>query len=95
MPRTAETDQGHTPSLLAGAQLPDHITCGDAARDLPAVRSIPNVGRPNPAGITSPMRNVNGRNHWVIVRENSEANSRGRCRVHKGLPLEVATDVRS
>src|SRR5437762_959783 len=47
------------------------------------------------AGITSPLRNVNGNElDWVIVRENSEGEYAGvGGRVHRGSPLEVATDV--
>jgi len=46
-------------------------------------------------GITSPLRNVHGKElDWVIVRENSEGEYAGvGGRVHRGLPLEVATDV--
>ncbi len=46
-------------------------------------------------GITSPLRGVTGPElDWVIVRENSEGEYAGvGGRVHKGLPLEVATDV--
>ncbi len=46
-------------------------------------------------GITSPLRSVTGPElDWVIVRENSEGEYAGvGGRVHKGLPLEVATDV--
>src|SRR5438270_2048615 len=46
-------------------------------------------------GITSPLRNVTGPElDWVIVRENSEGEYSGvGGRVHKGLPIEVATDV--
>ncbi len=46
-------------------------------------------------GITSPLRAVTGPElDWVIVRENSEGEYAGvGGRVHKGLPLEVATDV--
>ncbi|HUS95172.1 MAG TPA: tartrate dehydrogenase [Hyphomicrobiaceae bacterium] len=46
-------------------------------------------------GITSPLRNVHGKElDWIIVRENSEGEYAGvGGRVHKGLPLEVATDV--
>lgn len=46
-------------------------------------------------GITSPLRHVHGPElDWVIVRENSEGEYAGvGGRVHKGLPLEVATDV--
>jgi len=47
------------------------------------------------AGIVSPLRNVD-RNEldWVIVRENSEGEYAGvGGRVHRGSPLEAATDV--
>jgi tartrate dehydrogenase/decarboxylase / D-malate dehydrogenase len=46
-------------------------------------------------GITSPLRNVSGRElDWVIVRENSEGEYAGvGGRAHQGSPLEVATDV--
>jgi tartrate dehydrogenase/decarboxylase/D-malate dehydrogenase len=46
-------------------------------------------------GIVSPLRHVNGPElDWVIVRENSEGEYAGvGGRVHRGLPLEVATDV--
>ena len=46
-------------------------------------------------GITSPLRRVNGPElDWVIVRENSEGEYSGvGGRVHRGLPIEVATDV--
>jgi tartrate dehydrogenase/decarboxylase / D-malate dehydrogenase len=46
-------------------------------------------------GIVSPLRHVSGPElDWVIVRENSEGEYSGvGGRVHRGLPLEVATDV--
>lgn len=46
-------------------------------------------------GIVSPLRNVTGPElDWVIVRENSEGEYAGvGGRVHRGLPIEVATDV--
>ncbi len=46
-------------------------------------------------GITSPLRRVNGPElDWVIVRENSEGEYAGvGGRAHRGLPIEVATDV--
>src|SRR5579863_7144030 len=46
-------------------------------------------------GITSPLRQVTGPElDWVIVRENSEGEYAGvGGRVHRGLPIEVATDV--
>jgi tartrate dehydrogenase/decarboxylase / D-malate dehydrogenase len=46
-------------------------------------------------GITSPLRHVSGPElDWVIVRENSEGEYSGvGGRAHRGLPIEVATDV--
>ena len=46
-------------------------------------------------GIVSPLRRVSGPElDWVIVRENSEGEYAGvGGRVHRGLPIEVATDV--
>src|SRR6202034_185145 len=46
-------------------------------------------------GIESPLRHVSGPElDWVIVRENSEGEYAGvGGRVHRGLPLEVATDL--
>ena len=46
-------------------------------------------------GITSPLRKVTGPElDWVIVRENSEGEYSGvGGRAHRGLPIEVATDV--
>ncbi|MCO6416391.1 tartrate dehydrogenase [Siccirubricoccus sp. KC 17139] len=47
------------------------------------------------SGITSPLRNVSGPElDWVIVRENSEGEYSGvGGRAHRGLSIEVATDV--
>ena len=82
----------------AGApDVPDHITLWglrlaicqpfDQYANVRPTRILP--------GITSPLRNVHGPElDWVIVRENSEGEYAGvGGRVHKGLPLEVATDV--
>ena len=82
----------------AGApDVPDHITLWglrlaicqpfDQYANVRPTRILP--------GITSPLLNVHGRElDWVIVRENSEGEYAGvGGRVHKGLPLEVATDV--
>ena len=77
--------------------MPDHITLWglrlaicqpfDQYANVRPTRILP--------GITSPLRNVHGKElDWVIVRENSEGEYAGvGGRVHKGLPLEVATDV--
>jgi tartrate dehydrogenase/decarboxylase/D-malate dehydrogenase len=82
----------------AGApDVPDHITLWglrlaicqpfDQYANVRPTRILP--------GITSPLRNVEGKElDWVIVRENSEGEYAGvGGRVHRGLPLEVATDV--
>jgi tartrate dehydrogenase/decarboxylase / D-malate dehydrogenase len=77
--------------------IPDHITLWglrlaicqpfDQYANVRPTRILP--------GITSPLRNVNGRElDWVIVRENSEGEYAGvGGRAHQGSPLEVATDV--
>src|SRR5688500_4228726 len=77
--------------------IPDHITLWglrlaicqpfDQYANVRPTRVLP--------GITSPLRNVHGKElDWVIVRENSEGEYAGvGGRVHRGLPLEVATDV--
>jgi len=78
-------------------EIPDHITLWglrlaicqpfDQYANIRPTRVLP--------GITSPLRNVNGNEiDWVIVRENSEGEYAGvGGRVHKGSPLEAATDV--
>ncbi len=77
--------------------IPDHITLWglrlaicqpfDQYANVRPTRILP--------GITSPLRNVHGPElDWMIVRENSEGEYAGvGGRVHRGLPLEVATDV--
>ena len=88
-------------AILFGAvgapDIPDHITLWglrlaicqplDQYANVRPTRVLP--------GITSPLRNVNANElDWVIVRENSEGEYSGvGGRVHKGLPIEVATDV--
>ena len=88
-------------AILLGAvghpEIPDHITLWglrlnicqpfDQYANVRPTRILP--------GITSPLRNVHGKElDWVIIRENSEGEYAGvGGRVHKGLPLEVATDV--
>src|ERR1700752_2267211 len=82
----------------AGApDVPDHVTLWglrlaicqpfDQYANVRPTRILP--------GITSPLRNVHGKElDWVIVRENSEGEYAGvGGRAHRGLPLEVATDV--
>lgn len=77
--------------------IPDHITLWglrlaicqpfDQYANVRPTRMLP--------GITSPLRKVNERElDWVIVRENSEGEYAGvGGRVHRGSPLEAATDV--
>src|SRR6478752_989244 len=77
--------------------IPDHITLWglrlaicqpfDQYANVRPTRVLP--------GITSPLRAVNGNElDWVIVRENSEGEYAGvGGRVHRGSPLEAATDV--
>ena len=92
--------KGHDAILFGSAgapDVPDHITLWglrlaicqpfDQYANVRPTRILP--------GITSPLRNVHGKElDWVIVRENSEGEYAGvGGRVHKGLPLEVATDV--
>ena len=82
---------------VGAPDIPDHITLWglrlaicqplDQYANVRPTRVLP--------GITSPLRNVNANElDWVIVRENSEGEYSGvGGRVHKGLPIEVATDV--
>ena len=88
-------------AILFGAvgapDIPDHVTLWglrlaicqplDQYANVRPTRILP--------GITSPLRQVNGSElDWVIVRENSEGEYSGvGGRAHKGLPIEVATDV--
>ena len=82
----------------AGApDIPDHVTLWglrlaicqpfDQYANVRPVRILP--------GIASPLRTVSGSElDWVIVRENSEGEYAGvGGRAHRGLPIEVATDV--
>jgi tartrate dehydrogenase/decarboxylase/D-malate dehydrogenase len=88
-------------AILFGAvgapDIPDHVTLWglrlaicqplDQYANVRPTRILP--------GIVSPLRNVSGPElDWVIVRENSEGEYSGvGGRAHKGLPIEVATDV--
>ncbi len=88
-------------AILFGAvgapDIPDHITLWglrlaicqplDQYANVRPTRILP--------GVTSPLRHVSGPElDWVIVRENSEGEYAGvGGRVHRGLPIEVATDV--
>ena len=91
----------HHDAILFGSaghpDIPDHITLWglrlaicqpfDQYANVRPTRVLP--------GITSPLRAVSGKElDWVIVRENSEGEYAGvGGRVHRGLPLEAATDV--
>jgi tartrate dehydrogenase/decarboxylase/D-malate dehydrogenase len=88
-------------AILFGAvgapDIPDHVTLWglrlaicqplDQYANVRPTRVLP--------GITSPLRQVTGPElDWVIVRENSEGEYSGvGGRAHKGLPIEVASDV--
>jgi tartrate dehydrogenase/decarboxylase/D-malate dehydrogenase len=88
-------------AILFGAvgapDIPDHVTLWglrlsicqplDQYANVRPTRVLP--------GITSPLRHVSGPElDWVIVRENSEGEYSGvGGRAHRGLPIEVATDV--
>jgi tartrate dehydrogenase/decarboxylase/D-malate dehydrogenase len=77
--------------------IPDHITLWGLR--LAICQPFDQYANVRPArvlpGITSPLRNADGNDiDWVIVRENSEGEYAGvGGRVHKGSPLEAATDV--
>ena len=78
-------------------EIPDHVTLWGLR--LAICQPFDQYANVRPArvlpGITSPLRGVS-RNEldWVIVRENSEGEYAGvGGRVHRGLPLETATDV--
>jgi tartrate dehydrogenase/decarboxylase / D-malate dehydrogenase len=101
MPENGRDLIKHVDAILFGSaghpEIPDHITLWglrlaicqpfDQYANVRPTRILP--------GITSPLRKVTGPElDWVIVRENSEGEYAGvGGRVHKGLPLEVATDV--
>ena len=101
MPEDGREQIRHHDAILFGSaghpDIPDHITLWglrlaicqpfDQYANVRPTRILP--------GITSPLRNVSGRElDWVIVRENSEGEYSGvGGRVHQGLPIEVATDV--
>jgi len=88
-------------AILFGAvgapDVPDHVTLWglrlaicqplDQYANVRPTRILP--------GITSPLRGVDRQElDWIIVRENSEGEYAGQGgRAHKGLPIEVATDV--
>jgi tartrate dehydrogenase/decarboxylase/D-malate dehydrogenase len=101
MPEDGRERIRHHDAILFGSaghpEIPDHITLWglrlaicqpfDQYANVRPTRLLP--------GITSPLRGVSGKElDWVIVRENSEGEYAGvGGRVHRGLPLEAATDV--
>jgi tartrate dehydrogenase/decarboxylase/D-malate dehydrogenase len=101
MPEDGRSQIRNHDAILFGSaghpEIPDHITLWglrlaicqpfDQYANVRPTRILP--------GITSPLRNVNGKElDWVIVRENSEGEYAGvGGRVHQGSPLEAATDV--
>jgi len=82
---------------VGSPDVPDHITLWGLR--LAICQPFDQYANVRPArvlpGIVSPLRHVSGPElDWVIVRENSEGEYAGvGGRAHKGLPLEVATDV--
>ena len=82
---------------VGSPEVPDHISLWGLR--LAICQPFDQYANVRPArvlpGITSPLRQVTGPElDWVIVRENSEGEYAGvGGRVHRGLPIEVATDV--
>src|SRR5580692_4661952 len=82
---------------VGSPEVPDHISLWGLR--LAICQPFDQYANVRPArvlpGIESPLRHVSGPElDWVIVRENSEGEYAGvGGRVHRGLPLEVATDV--
>ena len=82
---------------VGSPEVPDHISLWGLR--LAICQPFDQYANVRPArvlpGITSPLRHVSGPElDWVIVRENSEGEYAGvGGRVHRGLPMEVATDV--
>ncbi|MGB3581196.1 MAG: isocitrate/isopropylmalate family dehydrogenase, partial [Roseiarcus sp.] len=82
---------------VGSPEVPDHISLWGLR--LAICQPFDQYANVRPArvlpGITSPLRQVTGPElDWVIVRENSEGEYAGvGGRAHRGLPIEVATDV--
>jgi tartrate dehydrogenase/decarboxylase / D-malate dehydrogenase len=82
---------------VGSPEVPDHISLWGLR--LAICQPFDQYANVRPArvlpGITSPLRHVSGPElDWVIVRENSEGEYAGvGGRAHRGLPIEVATDV--
>src|SRR5271155_5174533 len=101
MPSDGRDQIRHHDAIYFGAvgapDVPDHVTLWGLR--LAICQPFDQYANVRPArvlpGIVSPLRRVSGPElDWVIVRENSEGEYAGvGGRVHRGLPLEVATDV--
>src|SRR6478735_3745389 len=99
MPADGLAQLGGIDAIYFGAvgapDIPDHITLWGLR--LAICQGLDQYANVRPTrllpGITGPLREP-GELDWVIVRENSEGEYAGvGGRVHRGLPLEVATDV--
>src|SRR6202046_5287853 len=101
MPPDGREQIKHHDAIYFGAvgspEVPDHISLWGLR--LAICQPFAQSASVRPArvlpGIASPLRHVSGPElDWVIVRENSEGEYSGvGGRVHRGLPIEVATDV--
>src|SRR5258708_14703063 len=82
---------------VGAPDVPDHVTLwGLRLAICQPFDQYANLRPPRSAPvIESPLRNVAAKDlDWVIVRENSEGEYAGQGgRSHRGLPIEVATDV--
>ena len=80
---------------VGSQQVPDHVSLWGLR--LPIVQGFDQYANVRPArvlpGVTSPLANSEGID-WVIIRENSEGEYSGSGgRAHRGLPIEVGTEV--
>ena len=80
---------------VGSQQVPDHVSLWGLR--LPIAQGFDQYANVRPArvlpGVTSPLTNSDGID-WVIIRENSEGEYSGNGgRAHRGLPIEVGTEV--
>ena len=80
---------------VGSQQVPDHVSLWGLR--LPIAQGFDQYANVRPArvlpGVTSPLTNSEGID-WVIIRENSEGEYSGNGgRAHRGLPIEVGTEV--
>ena len=80
---------------VGSQQVPDHVSLWGLR--LPIAQGFDQYANVRPArvlpGVKSPLHNSAGID-WVIIRENSEGEYAGNGgRVHRGLPIEVATET--